>query len=380
MGEDDEVRIRAAAGNENLRDRSAFSLLPVVPLESALSDPVKRSLLSLTCLLGLAALTFIAGCGKPAASSTAPAAAPAGPKLGFLVKQPEEPWFQLEWKFADQAAKNLGFTLMKIGAIDGEKVLTAIDSLAAAGAKGFVICTPDTKLGPAIATRAKAAGLKLISVDDQFLGADGQPMAGVHHLGISAGKIGESVGQTLLAEMKRRGWTPTDTAVCAVTFDELATARERTDGAIRVLTTGGVPADRIFRAPERTTDIPGAFDAVNTLLTRQTGVKHWLVCGVNDNAVLGAVRALEGRGYAADSCVAIGINGTDCIVELEKEKPTAFYGSMLLSAKSHGYQTAEMLYRWVTEGREPPQDTRTVGVLITRENFRTVLREQGIRD
>jgi ABC-type sugar transport system substrate-binding protein len=178
MGEDDEVRIRAAAGNENLCDRSAFSLLPVVPLESALSDPVKRSLLSLTCLLGLAALTFIAGCGKPAASSTAPAAAPAGPKLGFLVKQPEEPWFQLEWKFADQAAKNLGFTLMKIGATDGEKVLTAIDSLAAAGAKGFVICTPDTKLGPAIATRAKAAGLKLISVDDQFLGADGQPMAG----------------------------------------------------------------------------------------------------------------------------------------------------------------------------------------------------------
>jgi L-arabinose transport system substrate-binding protein len=188
------------------------------------------------------------------------------------------------------------------------------------------------------------------------------------------------VGQTLLAEMKRRGWSTADTAVCAVTFDELATARERTDGAIRVLTAGGVPTDRIFRAPERTTDIPGAFDAVNTLLTRQTGVKHWLVCGVNDNAVLGAVRALEGRGYAADSCVAIGINGTDCIVELEKEKPTAFYGSMLLSAKSHGYQTAEMLYRWVTEGREPPRDTRTVGVLITRENFRTVLREQGIRD
>ena len=26
-------------------------------------------------------------------------------KIGFLVKQPEEPWFQLEWKFADQAAR-----------------------------------------------------------------------------------------------------------------------------------------------------------------------------------------------------------------------------------------------------------------------------------
>ena len=26
-------------------------------------------------------------------------------KLGFLVKQPEEPWFQTEWKFADKAGQ-----------------------------------------------------------------------------------------------------------------------------------------------------------------------------------------------------------------------------------------------------------------------------------
>jgi ABC-type sugar transport system substrate-binding protein len=25
-----------------------------------------------------------------------------------LVKQPEEPWFQTEWKFADKAGKDLG--------------------------------------------------------------------------------------------------------------------------------------------------------------------------------------------------------------------------------------------------------------------------------
>ena len=37
-------------------------------------------------------------------------------KIGFLVKQPEEPWFQDEWKFAEAAAKEKGFTLVKIGA------------------------------------------------------------------------------------------------------------------------------------------------------------------------------------------------------------------------------------------------------------------------
>lgn len=341
---------------------------------------MNRPPLAFPVLLAVLLGSLLAGCGKPSAPSAAAPAAAGAVKIGFLVKQPEEPWFQLEWKFADRAAKDLGFALVKIGATDGEKVLAAIDSLAAAGAQGFVICTPDTRLGPAIVAKAKAAGLKLLAVDDQFLGPDGTPLKDVPYLGISARRIGEDVGDVLAAEMKRRGWSPSEVGVCAVTFEELATAKERTDGAIARLAAAGIPADRIHKAPMRTPDIPGSFEAVNTLLTQRPGVKHWLVCGSNDNAVLGGVRALEGRGFAADSCVGVGINGTDCIVELEKEKPTSFFGSMLLSAKGHGYQTAEMMYRWIREGKEPARDTRTVGVLITRENFRTVLKEQGVRD
>jgi L-arabinose transport system substrate-binding protein len=336
---------------------------------------------TLLALLGLGLLAT--GCSKsgPAAPAAGAAAGASGPvKIGFYVKQPEEPWFQLEWKFAEKAAKDLNFTLVKIGGNDGEKALAAIDTFAAGGAQGFVICTPDTRLGPALVNKARAANLKLIAVDDQFLGADGQPMKAVHYLGISARKIGESVGQTLVAEMKKRGWTAADTAVCVVTFDELATAKERTDGATAMLVAGGLTPARIFRAPERTPDIPGSFDATNTLLTQQSGVKHWLVCGPNDSAVLGAVRALEGRGVAAEDAIGVGINGTDCIVELEKTKPTSFFGSMLLSAKEHGYKTSEMLYKWIKDGVEPPLDTRTVGTLITRENFRQVLKDQGIRD
>jgi L-arabinose transport system substrate-binding protein len=338
---------------------------------------------SLITLITLGVLALGIGCSKPVDSSkgaNSGASSKGEPvKIGFYVKQPEEPWFQLEWKFAEQAAKDLGFTLVKTGGNDGEKALAAIDIFAAGGAQGFVMCTPDTKLGPAIVNKAKAANLKFIAVDDRFLGADGQPMKNVHYLGISAGKIGEDVGNLLAAEMKKRGFNPAETAVCAVTFDELATAKERTDGATAALIATGFDPKRIFRAPMRTPDIPGSLDATNTLLTQQPNVKHWLVCGTNDNAVLGAIRALEGRGFAPESSIGIGINGTDCIVELEKSKPTSFYGSMLLSAKEHGYKTSEMLYKWIKDGVVPPLDTRTVGTLITRENFRQVLKDQGIR-
>ncbi|MEG9490967.1 substrate-binding domain-containing protein [Mannheimia indoligenes] len=101
-------------------------------------------------------------------------------KLGFLVKQPEEPWFQTEWRFADKAAQDLGgVEIIKIAVPDGEKTLNAIDNLAANGAKGFVICTPDPKLGPAIMAKARAYDLKVVTVDDQFLNAAGEPMTNV---------------------------------------------------------------------------------------------------------------------------------------------------------------------------------------------------------
>jgi L-arabinose transport system substrate-binding protein len=332
----------------------------------------------LSCL-GILGLSFaIVGCNKPSGTGK-PASDQGAIKLGFIVKQPEEPWFQLEWKFADAAAAQDGFDLIKIGATDGEKVLDAIDNLAANGAKGFVICTPDTRLGPAIVARAKSQNLKLIAVDDQFIGSDGNPMADVHYLGISAHKIGQSVGQALAGEMKKRGWPQDGTAVCVVTFDELATARDRTGGAVESLKAAGFPDAKIFTAPQKTSDIPGAFDAVNILLTQQPDVKHWLICGMNDSAVLGAVRATEGRGFKADDVIGIGINGTDCIVEFEKTAPTGFFASELLSAKQHGFQTSDMLYKWVKDGTEPPLDTRTTGVLINRDNYQQVLKDQGIR-
>jgi L-arabinose transport system substrate-binding protein len=53
---------------------------------------------------------------------------------------------------------------------------------------------------------------------------------------------------------------------------------------------------------------------------------------------------------------------------------------MLLQSRIHGFVTAEMMYKWVAEGVEPPKDTRTTGILITREDFKQVLTDQGLGD
>jgi len=321
-------------------------------------------------------IVLLASCAKaPPPASTA---APAKFKLGYLVKQPEEPWFQFEWKGGEAAAAKYGFELIKIAVPDGEKALAAIDSLAANGAQGFVICTPDVRLGPAIVAKARAANLKVLAVDDRFLGADGNFLVEVPYIGMSADKIGRMAGRELAAEMRRRGWVPAEAAACVITFEELATCRERTDGIIAALQESGFPSDRIFKTPQRTTDIPGGFDAANALLAQKPGIRHWLVAGMNESATLGGVRATEGQGYGAKDVVGVSIGGSDCLDEFRKPALTGFHGSIFASSPQEGFHAAEMLFLWIRDGTRPPADTRIDGQPITRENYERVLRAEGL--
>lgn len=300
-------------------------------------------------------------------------------KIGFIVKQPEEPWFQDEWKFADQAAAEKGFTLVKIGAEDGEKLMSAIDNLAAQGAQGFIVCTPDVKLGPGIVAKAMANDLKLMTVDDRLVGADGNPLEDVVHMGISATKIGETVGQALADEIKKRGWDMKDVGAIRVSYDQLPTAVDRVEGAIAALKAAGFPAENIYDAPQAKTDTEAALNAATTVLNKHADVKHWIAFGLNDEAVLGAVRATESVGISADNVIGVGIGGAESAInEFKKPTPTGFFGTVIISPKRHGYETAMNMYEWVANGKEPEKLTLTAGALAMRSDYEAVRKDLGI--
>ena len=164
-----------------------------------------------------------------------------------------------------------------------------------------------------------------------------------------------------------------------ITADELDTARRRTTGSMDALKAAGFPEKQIYKVPTKSNDIPGAFDAANSMLVQHPEVKHWLVVGMNDNTVLGGVRATEGQGFKAPDIIGIGINGVDAVSELSKAQATGFYGSLLPSPDVHGYKSSEMLYNWVTKGVEPPKFTEVTDVvLITRDNFKEELAKKGL--
>ena len=315
--------------------------------------------------------------GMLASAVAACARSAPGLKIGFIVKNPEAPWFQDEWRFADMAARQNGFSVLKIGATDGDRVLTAIDNLAAKTAAGFIICAPDTRLGPAIEQRAKVNDLKVMSVDDRLVDARGKPIESIPHVGISAADIGGLAGRTAVEEAVRRGWPLAETGILRLSFDGLETARERTANGRDAAIAAGVPAGNVHDAPQRTTDTEGGFNAASPVLTRVSTLKRWIVLGMNDEAVLGGVRAAEQLGLPAQDIIGIGIGGSGS-AEAEFSKPalTGFYGSILLSPRRHGFDTSLAMYRWVTEGVRPAAVTFTDGLPMDRSNWRALLEAQ----
>ncbi|MBS3811819.1 MAG: arabinose ABC transporter substrate-binding protein [Halanaerobiales bacterium] len=292
-------------------------------------------------------------------------------KIGFLVKMPEEGWFQDEWEYAEQAGEEFGFEVIKIGATDGGKVLTAIDNIAVQGAQGFVICTPDVKLGPAIVAKAKANDLKVMSVDDRFVDSDGEPMEEVPHMGISAYEIGKLVGKTLAEQLEKKDWDMEEVGCLRMSYDQLPTLKDRTDGATDALLEAGFPEENIYDCPMEKDDAEGAFNAANITINKHPEINKWISFGPSDSTTIGSVRALEGQNFGAESVISVGINGdTFAVNEFEKDEPTGFYGSVKLDARKHGYGTAKLMYEWITEGKKPPKVTWTAGTLITRENYK----------
>lgn len=312
------------------------------------------------------------------AGTAIPAQAADPVKIGFLVKQAEEPWFQDEWRYAEQAAKEKGFALVKIGVPNGEKMMAAIDNLAAQKAQGFIICAPDVKLGAAVERQAKRQNLKVMSVDDRLVDGAGKPIASIPHMGISGYEIGRQVGKGLAEEMKARGWKPEEVGALRIAYDQLPTAKERTQGAVDALKEAGFPVANIVDAPQSRTDTESAFNAANIALTKQARFKRWVAFGLNDEAVLGAVRAAEGRGLRADSMIGIGIGGSKTALnEFAKPAATGFYGTVQISPKRHGYETSLMMHQWITANQAPAAVTLTSGTLMTRKNQAELVKAGG---
>ena len=299
-------------------------------------------------------------------------------KIGFIVKTLSDTWFQQETDFAKKKAEELGVELMVEEAGEGSKVMDIMSTMKTKGAQGVIICAPDVQLGMAIKAAADSNGLKLMSVDDRLVDADGKPMEDIPHLGISAAKIGNLVGDTIVAEMKVRGWNPAEVHGIATTKEELETAMLRINGAKEKLLEAGIPEGNIHYTAWKGQDITGALDAAQTVITQNPNVTKWVAFSSNDDGMMGVVRALEARGVKAENIIGVGINGTTAAQDWQQDRMTGVFASVLLKPRIHGAQTVEMMTEWIKSGKTPEMETYTDGTAINRSNYEEELKNEGM--
>ena len=95
------------------------------------------------------------------------------------------------------------------------------------------------------------------------------------------------------------------------------------------------------------------------MLSQHPDIKHWLVYAINEETVLGAVRATEQRGFRGKDVIGVGINGAgEAFAEFQKKEPTGFYGTIAVSSTLHGKDSTQNLVDWIKGGKQPPPTRR----------------------
>jgi len=98
-----------------------------------------------------------------------------------------------------------------------------------------------------------------------------------------------------------------------------------------------------------------------------------VIFALNEDSVLGGVRATEQLKIAAENVAGVGIGGAAVSwAEFQKSTPTGFVGTVAVSSTMHGARTSEMMFNWLTKGVQPPAITLTGGTLATRDNWKKV--------
>ena len=115
------------------------------------------------------------------------------------------------------------------------------------------------------------------------------------------------------------------------------------------------------------------------MLNQHADVKKWIAFGLNDEAVLGAVRATESVGIPAENVIGVGIGGAESAInEFKKPSATGFYGTVIISPKRHGYETALNMYEWIANNKAPEPLILTSGSLALRDTYVDVRKDLGI--
>ena len=289
-------------------------------------------------------------------------------KIGYVNKMGDHPWFVAEVVGAQKAAEARGASLVSQDVqFNADMAITAVDTMIGDGVKGIAIVVPDRGIGPVVAARAKEAGVKLVAVDDDIYHQDGSK---VPFVGLDSYNIGLAVGEELSNLYKASGWDPETVMIASIEDRKADTCMLRNKGAEDAFLKANseFKRDDIARVAYDNTMV-NSIDVMTTTLTANPQISNWIFYSCNDDGVLGAARAMENSGYAAENGIGVGIDGSRACDAFGNDRASAFKGTMWFNPENQGKVAVNLLLDAIVDGKDLPENTFSSPELVNMSNF-----------
>ncbi len=349
----------------------------------------RRPVIGVACFA--LALTTVAACssskgsatgsgGSTTAATGAPAAASGKISIAYIQKQADQTYFVGEKSGAQAEAAKLGIQITFYPLSDQADDSAAVDAVNQAIAKkvnGIIIVPPDGAVGPTVSQLASAAGIKMMSSDDQVCTNNPDPTkcaasALLPRVGFDGTEMGTEVGKEAATLFKQYGWSAADTAVVSAWDPTVTVCTQRIQGAKTAFAANGGSAAKMIDL--NTDNTPsGAQDKASAMLTANQGVKNWVVWGCNDENVSGVVTAMQNAGISPNNIDGVALGGYLACKPWNANTPTGIKASLYISGADVGKTSVDVMNDWLANGKQPAQQTFAPTHMITPSNWKTTM-------
>lgn len=305
-----------------------------------------------------------------AKAETTAAASEAEPlKFVYVSKMLSHPWFIQEEMGIKKACEELGIEYVGIDSdLNDEKCLADVDSVFSMGADALLICMTNQSMGPNIAAQCKEEGVVMITIDDNVVDENGDP---VTHVGMPTKEVGQIGGEALGKMATERNYFAEGNKVKVLQINVPTTTvfAPRLEGYKEgLMSTTPLTAEDFIVVDTTDGMYEDNLTAVSPIIVANPDVTHWIITGANDDCALAPMALLEEQGFNMDNTLTCGLGGYEMsLAEFKEGNPN--YIAIVLQPDVEGYKAVYLAYENIVNGTEMPATTLVSGSIATSENY-----------
>jgi len=343
----------------------------------------RRLLTIIAAIMFIITMTACNNAAPPAAeapandtpAATAPAADADTPvKIAYISKMLSHPWFQGTDNGLRDAAAKLGVDYFSIDAdLSDEAFDAALENAFAQQVDGLTITITNQGNGPSVAQRVRDRGVALLTIDDDIIDENGDP---VPHVGATTRESGVMGGEYLARMATERGFFDEGNVVKAMFIDAptVTVLWPRIEGYMEAILANTPLTEDDILIPE-TSDamLEDSLVVARATIQAHPEVTHWIVGGVNDDTAIAPLKAIEEEGrIPLENAVFCGLGGYSMSVE-EFRRGNDSYICIVWDSYAEGYKAMEIMYDYLANGVPMPMSTLVGGNIATVDNWQDII-------